>query len=110
MMTNDQMLAAYETLKQLSQRMLTSTEQGQWEQIAQHQEELSMLTDVLRAGEAQALLPAAVMASKKAVIEDILAIQKATMEIALPWRDSIAAMLDSAGSARRVARAYGQGG
>jgi hypothetical protein len=31
------------------------------------------------------------------------------MEIALPWRDSVAAMLDSAGSAKRVAQAYGQG-
>jgi hypothetical protein len=109
-MTNDQMLAAYETLRQLSQRMLASTEQGQWEQMAQQQEELSMLMELLRSGEVQALWPPAVMAGKKALIVDILAIQKATMEITLPWRDSVAAMLDSAGSAKRVARAYGQGG
>jgi hypothetical protein len=110
MMTDDQMLAAYETLKQLSQQMLTATGQGQWEQMAQQQEELSMLMALLQSGEAQALWPPAVMASKKALIVDILAIQKATMEITLPWRDSVAAMLDSAGSAKRVARAYGQGG
>jgi hypothetical protein len=49
------------------------------------------------------------MSAKKTRIENILATQKATMEIALPWRDSVAAMLDSAGSAKRVALAYGQG-
>jgi flagellar protein FliT len=109
MMTDDQVLAAYEMLQQLSQRMLASTGQGDWEQMAQQQAELAALMDSLQAGEGQAPRPAAVMAAKKARIEKILATQKATMEIALPWRDSVAAMLDSAGSAKRVAQAYGQG-
>ncbi len=109
MMTDDQVLATYALLKQLSQRMLASTTQGDWEQWAQQQEEVSMLVQQLQAGEGRAPRPAAFMAAKKALIVDTLAIQEAAMEITTPWRDSVAAMLDSAGSAKRVAQAYGQG-
>lgn len=110
MMTDEQMLAAYESMTQLSRRMLASTEQGQWEEMAQQQDELSMLLAVLRDGDGGQARTPAVTAIKKALIEDILAIQKATMDITLPMRDSVAAMLGSAGSAKRVAQAYGQGG
>lgn len=109
MMTDDRMLATYQTLKLLSERMLASTRQGDWEQLAQQQEELAMLMQSLQAGEGQATRPAAVLAAKKALIVELLAIQNTTMEITLPWRDSVGAMLDSAGSAKRVAQAYGQG-
>ncbi len=109
MMTDDQVLAMYALLKQLSERILASTTQRDWEQWAQQQDEVSMLMRQLQAGEGQALRPAAFMAAKKAFIIDALAIQQAAMEIMLPWRDSVAAMLDSAGSAKRVAQAYGQG-
>ena len=108
-MTDDQMLATYQLLKQLSQRMLESTRQGDWEQLTQQQEELAMLMQLLHDGDDDAPRPAAVLASKKALIVALLEIQHATMEITLPWRDSIGAMLDSAGSAKRVAQAYGQG-
>lgn len=110
MMTDEQMLAAYDDLMHLSGRMLASTEQGQWEQMEEQQDALSVLIDLLRAGEGTQLRPDAVMAAKKRLIEDILALQKATLDLALPWRASIAAMLDSAGSAKRVAHAYGQAG
>ena len=110
-MTDEQMLATYELLKQLSLRMLESTKQGDWEQLTQQQEELAMLMQLLHEGDGdgEASRPAAVLAGKKALIVALLEIQHATMEITLPWRDSIGAMLDSAGSAKRVAQAYGQG-
>lgn len=110
MMNDEQVLAAYDDLMQLSVRMLASTEHGQWEQMEEQQDALSVLLNLLRAGEGTQLRPAAVMAAKKRLIEDILALQKATLDLALPWRASIAAMLDSAGSAKRVAHAYGQAG
>ena len=105
-MTDAQMLAADEDLMQLSGRMLASTEQGQWEQMGEQQDALSVLLDRLRAGEGTQLRPAAVMAAKHRLIEDILALQKATLDLALPWRASIAAMRGSAGSAKKVAHAY----
>lgn len=108
MMNDEQMLGAYEELTQLSRQMLASTQQGQWEQMAAQQDALSVLLELLRAGEGTQRRQAAVMASKKQSIEDILALQKATLALALPWRASIATMLDSAGSAKRVAHAYGQ--
>ena len=105
-MTDEEMLAAYEELIQLSGRMLASTEQAEWEQMGEQQDALSVLLDRLRAGEGTQLRPAAVMAAKHRLIEDILALQKATLDLALPWRGSIAAMLKSGGSAKRVAHAY----
>jgi flagellar protein FliT len=109
MMTDDEVLATYALLKQSSQRILASTAQRDWEQWARQQEEVSMLVQQLQVGEGQALRPAAFMAAKKALIVDTLAIQQAAMAITTPWRDNVAAMLDSAGSAKRVAQAYGQG-
>jgi flagellar protein FliT len=109
MMSDEQVLATYALLKQLSERMLASTEEGDWAQWAQQQEEASMLMQRLQAGEGQGLRPAAVMAAKQALIVEALAAQKTAMEITLPWRANVAAMLDSAGSAKRVAQAYGQG-
>ena len=108
-MTDDQMLATYRLLKQLSQRMLESTRQGDCEQLTQQQEELAMLMQLLQAEDGEVPRPAAVLAVKKALIVEVMDIQHATMEITLPWRDSVAAMLDSAGSAKRVAQAYAQG-
>lgn len=110
MMTDEQMLAAYEDLTQLSRRMLASTEQRQWEQMAAQQDELSVLLDMLGNADGVHGRSPAVLAIKKALIEEILAVQKATLDLALPWRSSIAAMLDSTGSAKRVAHAYGQAG
>ncbi len=110
MMTDEQMLAVYEELTQLSRQMLASTEQGQWEQMAAQQVELSVLLDRLKREDAAQERAPAALALKKVLIEDMLAIQQATLALALPWRSSIAAMLDSAGSAKRVAHAYGQGG
>ena len=110
MMNDEQMLDAYEDLTQLAKRMLASTEQGHWEQMAAQQDALSVLLDLLRAGEGTQRRPAAVVRTKKRLIEDILALQKATLDLMLPWRASVAAMLDSAGSAKRVAHAYGQAG
>jgi hypothetical protein len=108
MMTDEQVLSTYASLRQLSQRLLASTGDEQWEQMAQQQEELSTLMERLQGGEGQAPRPV-IAAAKKALIEEILVLQKATMSITLPRRDSIAAMIDSAGSAKRIARAYGQG-
>lgn len=110
MMTDAQMLAAYEDLTHLSRRMLASTEQGQWEQMAAQQDELAALLDLLKREDAAQERAPAALALKKGLIEDVLAMQQATLALALPWRSSIAAMLDSAGSAKRVAHAYGQGG
>jgi hypothetical protein len=110
MMTDEQMLAAYETLAQLSRLMLASTELGQWDQMTAQQDELSLLLDMLSTGEGTQPRPATVLAIKKALIEDILVTQKASLDRALPWRASLAEMLDSAGSARRMAHAYGQAG
>jgi hypothetical protein len=108
MMTDEQVLAAYASLRQLLQRLQASTGDQEWEQVAQQQEELSTLMERLQGGEGQASRPA-IAAARKALIEEILVLQKATMDITLSRRDSFAAMLDSAGSAKRIARAYGQG-
>ena len=110
MMTDEQVLGAYALLKQLSQRILVSNREGDWEQLPQQQDELDALMRALQAGEGAAPRPAAFVGAKKALIDEIMAVQQATMEIALPWRERVAAMLDSAGSAKRVAQAYGQGG
>lgn len=110
MMNDEQVLAAYEDLMQLSQRMLASTRQQQWEQMDEQQQALSALLERLGQGEGNQRRPAAVMAAKKRLVEDTLALQKAMLDLALPWRASIGTMLDSAGSAKRVAHAYGQAG
>lgn len=110
MMTDEQVLASYEDMMQLSQQMLVATQQGQWDEMAAQQEVLSGLLARLSVGEGGELRPAGVVAAKKRLIEDILAVQKTTLELSLPLRASVAAMLDSAGSAKKVAHAYGQGG
>ena len=109
-MTDKQIVDAYKNLAELSRRMLASTEQGHWEQMTAQQDELSLLIDMLKAEEGAQPLPAQVLAMKKALVEEILITQKATLDLALPWRASLADMLNSAGSAKRMAYAYRQVG
>lgn len=109
MMTDEQVLASYEDMMRVSQQMLVATQQGQWDEMVVQQEALSGLLARLSMGEGGEARPAGVVAAKKRFIEDILVVQKTTLELSLPLRASVAAMLDSAGSAKKIAHAYGQG-
>ena len=110
MMTDEQVLGSYEDMMRVSELMLVATQQGQWDDMAAQQEALSGILAGLGAGEGGELRSADIMAAKKRLIEDILVVQKMTLELSLPLRASVAAMLDSAGSAKKIAHAYGQGG
>ena len=107
MLDDAQLLNAYQQMADLSARMLAATGEREWEALAGQERQQDALFAMLQQADAGQRRPAHVLRSQQALIEQILANQGKRRELALEWRASVGALLDSVDSARRIAKAYG---
>jgi hypothetical protein len=107
MLDDAQLLNAYQQMADLSARMLAATGERDWDALAEQERQQDALFVVLQRADAGQRRPAEVLRRQQALIEEIMANQSQRGELALAWRESIAALLGSVDSARRIAKAYG---
>jgi hypothetical protein len=107
MLDDAQLLNAYQQMADLSARMLAATGERDWDALAEQERQQDALFAMLQRADAGQRRPADVLRRQQALIEEILANQSKRSELALEWRESIAALLGSVDSARRIAKAYG---
>lgn len=107
MLDDAQFLDAYQQLADLSARMLAATGEREWEALAEQERQQDALFAMLQRADAGQRRPADVLRRQQVLIQQILANQSKRRDLALEWRASIGALLDSVDSARRIARAYG---
>jgi len=107
MLDDAQLLDAYQQMADLSARMLAATGEREWETLAEQEQQQDALFAMLQQADAAQRRPADVLHRQQALIEQILANQAKRRELALEWRASVGALLDSVDSARRIAKAYG---
>ncbi len=107
MLDDTQLLEAYQQMADLSAGMLAATGEREWEALAEQERRQDALFALLQKADAGQRRPAEVLRRQQALIQQILANQSRRRELALEWRDSIGALLDSVDSARRIAKAYG---
>lgn len=106
MMNDEQVLALYESVSELSGEMLAAAQAGDWEQLAELESRCASHVQVLREGEARVSLSAERRAHKLAMLRKILADDRAIRDITLPWMAKLSSLLQSSGVERRVAIAY----
>lgn len=107
MLDDAQLLEAYQQMADLSASMLAATGEREWELLAEQERRQDALFVLLQKADAGQRRPADVLRRQQALIQQILANQSKRRELALEWRASIGALLDSVDSARRIAKAYG---
>lgn len=106
-MNDQQMIETYEAVAELSRQMLLATQQREWERFGEHETRQATLIDLLKAEDTTPSNDPDTMARKKALIEEILACNAKVQDLVVPWRATIASLLDSVGAARRIAQTYG---
>lgn len=109
MMNGDQVVSLYETVSDLSGKMLAAAQAGDWEGLMELEARCASHVQVLREGEAVVALTDERRTRKVAMLRKILADDRAIRDLTSPWMAKLSAMLQSSGAERRLAQAYGHG-
>lgn len=109
MMEGDDILAVYASVSSLSSDMLSAARAGEWDHLVELERRCASQVQVLRSSEASAAMNGELHSRKVAMIQKILADDRAIREITAPWMAKLGAMLHSTGTERRLASTYGNG-
>ena len=107
MMNGEQVISLYEAVSDLTGRMLAAAQAGDWDHLAELESRCASQVQVLREGEAVVALTGERRSHKVAMLRKILADDRAIRDLTSPWMAKLSAMLQSSGTERRLAQAYG---
>ena len=108
-MNNDQVIEMYEDLSTLTGRMLAAARSGDWDNLVELETDCAARVQALQAGEPVAALSGASRERKVQMIHEILANDRAIRDLTMPWMARLSTMINSAGTERKLAAAYGTG-
>lgn len=107
MMKDDDVISLYESVSDLTARMLAAAQSGDWEHLVELESDCASRVQVLRDSEALASLSGERRMRKVAIIKKILADDRAIRDLTSPWMARLSAMMQSTGTERRLVNAYG---
>lgn len=112
-MDNQEILALYESVADITDQMLAAARTGDWEQLAELESRCSSQVEIIKRNDQprQPLTPHA-REQKTRIIKKILEDDRQIRDITEPWMAQLSAMLKSAGTERKLSQTYGanQGG
>jgi flagellar protein FliT len=109
MMSSDDVITTYETVSDLTGQMLAAAKSGNWDHLAELESHCAKRIEALKQGEATAQLAAEVRSRKVQIIHQILAHDRAIRDLTMPWMSRLSALMQSTGTERKLAAAYGVG-
>lgn len=105
MTAQQMMLAYYESMRELSHRMLEATRHGRWDDVAEGEREAAVLAEKLRAiGDPGACLDAAGRKRRFEILQDVLADDAEMRNVAHPWLRAFDVTLEIGRAKPRLAR------
>lgn len=107
MMNSDEVISLYESVSDLTGQMLSAAQQRDWENLVALEAACSDRVQALMDGEPAAQLSGETRTRKVAIIRQILAHDRAIRDLTTPWMAQLSALINSAGTERRLAHAYG---
>lgn len=112
MMKSEDVLALYESVADITTQMLAAARNGNWERLAELESRCSRQVEILKAEEPATQLRAMERERKVKIIKKILEDDRQIRDITEPWLARLSAMINSAGTERKLAQTYGasQGG
>ena len=106
MNTQQMMLACYESMRELSHRMLEATRHGRWDAVAEGEREAAALVDKLRAfGDPGTCLDAAGRRRRFEILQEVLADDAEMRNVAHPWLRAFDVTLEIGRARPRLVRA-----
>ena len=107
-MENQEILALYENVADLMQQMVAAARSGDWDQLTALESRCSDQVAIIKQKDAlRAPLSAHARERKTRIIEKILADDRQIRDITEPWMVQLSALMNNAGTERKLARAYG---
>lgn len=107
MMNSEDVLALYESVADITTQMLAAARTGDWEQLAALESRCSRQVEILKAEEPVAPLRAVERERKVKIIRKILDDDRQIRDITEPWMAQLSTMINSVGTERKLAQAYG---
>lgn len=107
MLTTDQVLMLYEAIGDLTAQMLSAAGDNDWERMTLLERQCAAHVQTLRDNDASAHWNAPSRAKKADLIRKILADDRHIRDLVTPWMAELARSLNSAGTERKLHRAYG---
>jgi flagellar protein FliT len=106
-MDSQQILSTYEAVSALTGKMLAAAQVRDWENLARLESDCASHVRRLRDVEADAPLSGETRERKVAIIHQILAHDRAIRDLTEPWMAQLSALMNNAGTERKLAVAYG---
>jgi flagellar protein FliT len=109
MLTPKQVIATYEHVAGITGRMVEAAQNADWDQLVTLEQKCSRLVATLELAATPVTLSPQQQQRKTGLIRQVLAADAEIRRHTEPWIDELKLLLDSAGKAQRVRRAYGSG-
>lgn len=109
MIESDKMLADYQSISEITGRMLQAARDGAWERLTALEVECRGIVDGLRSAPSEEPSGSSLSRRKAEILRKILADDAAIRSLTEPWLAQLTSMLDGAAASRRVRRAYDPG-
>jgi flagellar protein FliT len=106
-MNSQQILSTYEAVSELTGHMLAAAQVRDWENLALLESHCANHVQRLKDSEGAITLSGEPRARKIAIIHEIMAHDREIRNLTEPWMAQLAAMMQSTGTERKLARAYG---
>ena len=107
MLNTEQVIGLYQSMSELSGRMLDAARSRDWENLAALETDCARKVQLLKDGEGAAPLSGDWRAKKVRIIHQILAHDREIRNLTEPWMAELAALIGSTGTERKLAAAYG---
>ena len=106
-MNSEQIISIYEAVSDITGQMLEAAKTRDWENLAQLESHCASHVQTLKSSEPAAPLTGESRARKIRIIHQIMAHDREIRSLTEPWMAELSALMNSAGTERKLSRAYG---
>lgn len=107
MMNSQEIISHYEAIADITDQMLAAARVGDWDQMSTLESHCASHVETLKTQEPGLTLPDVAREKKVAIIQKILADDRAIRDIAEPWMAKLSVLINSRGTERKLSRTYG---
>jgi flagellar protein FliT len=106
-MNSQEVISLYESVADITEQMLAAARTGDWELLVELETRCSSQVEIIKSTEPRVALTGVVRDRKVKIIRKILEDDREIRNITEPWMAQLSTLMNSAGTERKLARAYG---